>query len=182
MAILCGSAFMAGKGFFDMKTLYHTRIQSPLGEILLIGTETHLRGLYFVGQKRERPVPEGCVESAEPFTLAIARLADYFAGGSAPFDLPLELEGTAFQQQVWRALQAIPRGKTITYAQLAQNIGRPSAVRAVALANACNRISIIIPCHRVIGTNGSLTGYAGGLERKRWLLALEARESFALAE
>ena len=91
----------------------------------------------------------------------------------------MELEGTAFQQSVWRALQAIPRGQTLTYSQLARNIGRPSAVRAVALANACNRISVIIPCHRVIGANGALTGYAGGLERKRWLLEMESGEVLA---
>ena len=157
-----------------MNTPCHTFIESPLGAILLTGTSAHLRGLFFVGQKRERPPQPGSVESPGPFARVVEQLQEYFAGGRVEFDVPLELEGTAFQQSVWQALRAIPRGTTMTYSQLAAAIGKPSAVRAVALANACNRISIIIPCHRVVGTNGSLTGYAGGLDRKRWLLDLEA--------
>ena len=157
-----------------MNTLYHTTWDSPLGPILLIGTATHLRGLYFVGQKRQPPVPAESIASDAPFSQVRQQLDAYFKGGLAGFDVPLELAGTPFQQTVWRALQAIPRGETITYAQLAQRIGKPTATRAVALANACNRLSIIVPCHRVIGANGSLTGYAGGLARKSRLLALEA--------
>ncbi|MDB6117716.1 MAG: methylated-DNA--protein-cysteine methyltransferase [Verrucomicrobiaceae bacterium] len=157
-----------------MNTLHHTYYESPLGRILLTGTATHLRGLFFIGQKRERPVPPGSIQSDAPFATVLSQLDDYFAGKPVHFDVPLEMEGTPFQQTVWRALQAIPRGQTITYGQLARNIGSPSAVRAVALANACNRISVIIPCHRVIGANGTLTGYAGGLDKKRWLLDVEA--------
>lgn len=156
-----------------MNTLHHTFYESPLGAILLTGTSTHLRGLFFVGQKRERPVPPGSIAGDAPFELVIGQLKDYFAGKPMSFDVPLEMEGTPFQQNVWRALQMIPRGQTMTYSQLAKSIGNPAAVRAVALANACNRISIIIPCHRVIGADGSLTGYAGGLDRKRWLLDME---------
>ena len=156
-----------------MTTLYHTTMESPLGQVLLTGTDAHLRGLYFIGQKRERPVPAGSIESAAPFAAVRSQLDAYFAGKAVTFDVPMELEGTAFQRSVWQALQAIPRGQTLTYSQLARNIGRPSAVRAVALANACNRISVIIPCHRVIGANGALTGYAGGLDRKRDLLMRE---------
>ena len=140
----------------------------------LYRTATHLRGLYFVGQKRQPALTAESVASDAPFLEVKRQLDAYFEGGSEGFDVPLELAGTPFQQTVWRALQAIPRGQTVTYAQLAQSIGRPTATRAVALANACNRISIIIPCHRVIGSNGSLTGYAGGLERKSRLLALES--------
>ncbi|MDB6139866.1 MAG: methylated-DNA/protein-cysteine methyltransferase [Verrucomicrobiaceae bacterium] len=156
-----------------MNTLHHTWYESPLGSILLTGTATHLRGLFFVGQKRERRVPGCSIEGDGPFDQVRHQLDDYFAGKPVNFDVPVELEGTAFQQSVWRALQAIPRGQTLTYSQLAQSIGKPAAVRAVGLANGCNRISIIIPCHRVIGANGTLTGYAGGLERKRWLLEVE---------
>jgi len=156
-----------------MNTLYHTYHESPLGTMLLTGTATHLRGLFFVGQKREKPVPAGSIEGDAPFKDVLRQLDDYFAGKPVTFDVPLEMEGTPFQKTVWKALQAIPRGQTITYAQLAKNIGNPNAVRAVGLANGCNRISVIVPCHRVIGANGSLTGYAGGLERKRWLLDVE---------
>ena len=162
-----------------MNQHYHTVTTSPLGDILLMGTATHLRGLFFVGQKRERPIPEQSIESRAPFAAVCAQLDDYFAGKEVAFQVPLELEGTPFQEQVWKALQEIPRGQTVTYSQLACSIGRPKAVRAVALANACNRMSVIIPCHRVIGMNRSLTGYAGGLERKRWLLNLECGPLFS---
>lgn len=154
--------------------MYHTHFESPLGTILLTGTDSHLTGLYFVGQKRERPLPPGSIEIPAPFAAVLEQLKDYFAGRLDHFDVPVEFNGTPFKQTVWRALQTIPRGQTWSYTQLAQSIGKPGAVRAVALANACNRISIIVPCHRVIGANGSLTGYAGGLERKQRLLALEA--------
>lgn len=162
--------------------MYHTTYESPLGAILLTGTDSHLTGLYFVGQKREQPVPPGSVESAAPFAAVLEQLRSYFAGTLDRFDVPVEFNGTAFQQTVWRALQTIPKGRTWTYTQLAQSIGKPSAVRAVALANACNRISIIVPCHRVIGANGSLTGYAGGLERKLKLLTLESEGALQLGE
>ena len=117
-----------------MNTLYHTTYESPLGPVLLLGTATHLRGLYFVGQKRQPALTAESVASDAPFLEVKRQLDAYFEGGSEGFDVPLELAGTPFQQTVWRALQAIPRGQTVTYAQLAQSIGRPTATRAVALA------------------------------------------------
>ena len=112
-------------------------------------------------------------QQRDPFSLT-TRLAAYFAGEIAVIDeIPTATAGTAFQREVWRALRTIPAGTTISYGQLAQRIGRPSAVRAVGLANGSNPIGVVVPCHRVIGANGSLTGYGGGLHRKQWLLAHE---------
>ncbi|MEF9603194.1 methylated-DNA--[protein]-cysteine S-methyltransferase, partial [Paracoccus sp. PXZ] len=107
-----------------------------------------------------------------------AQITGYFAGDRAMFDLPLALHGTDFQQQVWRKLQRLPAGATISYAELARRIGRPSAIRAVARANGANQIAVVIPCHRVIGSDGGLTGYGGGLWRKQALIRHEA-ERFA---
>lgn len=106
------------------------------------------------------------------------QLHDYFSGRRNTFDFPLAPKGTPFQLDVWHALLEIPYGDTVTYAELARRIGRPSAVRAVGAANGANPIPVIIPCHRVIGSNGTLTGYGGGIERKQWLLALEGRRLF----
>lgn len=106
------------------------------------------------------------------------QLHEYFSGKRKTFEFPLAPKGTAFQLAVWNALLAIPYGDTITYAELAQRIGKPSAIRAVGAANGANPIPVIIPCHRVIGSNGTLTGYGGGIERKQWLLALEGRRLF----
>jgi O-6-methylguanine DNA methyltransferase len=111
---------------------------------------------------------------ARPLRAAAEQLDQYFAGARRRFDLPLDLPGTPFQQRVWQALSEIPFGETLSYGQLAARIGKPGAARAVGLANNRNPISIIVPCHRVIGADGSLTGYGGGLDRKRWLLAHEA--------
>jgi methylated-DNA-[protein]-cysteine S-methyltransferase len=107
-----------------------------------------------------------------------AQLGDYFAGKRRSFDLPLNLRGTEFQLAVWNELLNVPYGETITYAELARRIGRPSAIRAVGAANGANPIPIIVPCHRVIGSNGTLTGYGGGIDRKQWLLAHEGRRLF----
>lgn len=106
------------------------------------------------------------------------QLREYFSGKRKAFDFPLAPKGTPFQLAVWNALLEIPYGDTVTYAELAHRIGRPSAVRAVGAANGANPIPVIIPCHRVIGSNGTLTGYGGGIERKQWLLALEGRRLF----
>ncbi|MDR0479360.1 MAG: methylated-DNA--[protein]-cysteine S-methyltransferase [Burkholderiaceae bacterium] len=111
-----------------------------------------------------------------------AELADYFAGRRQRFDVPLDFIGTPFQQRVWRALLAIPYGATWSYAREAQHIGQPTATRAVAAANGQNKIAIVVPCHRVIGSNGALTGYGGGLSRKRWLLDLECGQEMALGQ
>ena len=106
------------------------------------------------------------------------QLREYFAGKRRTFDIPLALQGTEFQLAVWNELLRVPYGDTITYAELARRIGRPSAIRAVGAANGANPIPVIVPCHRVIGSNGTLTGYGGGIERKQWLLALEGRRLF----
>jgi methylated-DNA-[protein]-cysteine S-methyltransferase len=115
------------------------------------------------------------------FADIVEQLKDYFAGGLTRFDVPLELAGTDFQRRVWSELQRIPYGETISYGELARRLGQPAAVRAVGLANGRNPIAIVVPCHRVIGADGSLTGYGGGLERKAWLLDHEAAHHVSAA-
>src|SRR5262249_27166893 len=132
-----------------------------------------LTGLFMRNHKGWSGTDASWQRSEEPFKLVREQLAEYFAGERQKFDVPLKLAGTPFQQQVWRELMRIPFGTTITYAQLAQRIGKPAASRAVGHANGRNPVSIIVPCHRVIGANGKLTGYGGGLDRKDWLLAWE---------
>jgi methylated-DNA-[protein]-cysteine S-methyltransferase len=152
-----------------------TRYESPLGTMLLAATDRGLAGAWFVGQKHG-PDATGWREDAGHPVLraAVAQLRAYFAGERTTFDLPLDLQaGTAFQQSVWAALQAIPRGGTTSYAELARRIGRPTAARAIGAAVGRNPVSVVVPCHRVLGSSGSLTGYAGGLERKTALLQLE---------
>jgi len=160
-------------------TLYTTH-PSPLGELLLIGDGQSLTGLYMQAQKYARTVQDGWRPDAKPFRAVAAQLDAYFAGELRTFDLPLGLRGTDFQRTVWRALREVQFGSTTTYGELARRIGSPNAPRAVGLANGHNPIGIIVPCHRIIGANGSLTGYGGGIERKRWLLAHEARWSRGL--
>jgi methylated-DNA-[protein]-cysteine S-methyltransferase len=153
----------------------HTVIDSPVGPLTLLAVDDALAGLY-LSEHRYPPAPELFGEpDAGPFTEAAAQLSDYFDGRLTSFSLPLAMSGTAFQLLVWAALQAIPYGTTISYGQLAVQLGRPSAARAVGLANGRNPISIVVPCHRVVGSDGGLTGYGGGLERKEYLLALERR-------
>ena len=153
-----------------------THYESPLGTMLLAATDHGLAGVWFVGQ-RHGPDASGWREDPEHPVLreAIAQLSAYYAGERTTFDLPLDLQssGTPFQQSVWAALQAIPRGGTTSYAQLARQLGRPQAARAIGAAVGRNPVSIVVPCHRVLGTGGGLTGYAGGLERKTALLQLE---------
>jgi methylated-DNA-[protein]-cysteine S-methyltransferase len=152
----------------------YTHFKSPIGRLLLTTDGTALTGLY-MEISRKYPSTEGWVEdgTVAPLAEAARQLAEYFAGARREFDLPLRLQGTAFQQRVWRELTEIPYGETWSYGQLAKRINKPSASRAVGLANGRNPISILVPCHRVIGADGSLTGYGGGLERKQWLLAHE---------
>ncbi|SDC03331.1 methylated-DNA-[protein]-cysteine S-methyltransferase [Variovorax sp. CF079] len=160
---------------FKNTTIYSTHIESPLGGITLAATDEGLAGVWF-DRQRHWPDSSGWQTDAEHPVLreAAAQLADYFAGKRQHFDLPLDLShGTGFQQAVWQALLAIPAGRTISYGALSAGIGKPAAVRAVGAAVGRNPISVIVPCHRVLGTNGSLTGYAGGLERKSALLELE---------
>jgi methylated-DNA-[protein]-cysteine S-methyltransferase len=154
---------------------YYTYTEGPLGRMLFTADTDALTGMYFIGQKYEAaPRPEWAEEDHIPvFTALRAQLAQYFKGELGIFDLPLAARGTAFQQRVWEALLAIECGKTMTYGALAESIGFASSVRAVGAAVGRNPISVIVPCHRVIGADGSLTGYAGGLERKRALLLLE---------
>jgi methylated-DNA-[protein]-cysteine S-methyltransferase len=158
------------------------RMQTPLGNMLLVSDGDALTGAYFEGQKYEATPQAGWVEDATLPVLVDARgqLLEYFADARSGFDLPLAAAGTAFQQQVWQALLSIPHGQTRTYGEVAHMLGEPAAVRAVGAAVGRNPISVIVPCHRVIGADGGLTGYAGGLDRKRSLLALEAARNFAL--
>ena len=154
----------------------HVTIASPVGPLTLVASGGRLTGLYMDEQRHlpdwSRFGPAGDAASA-PFGAAIEQLGRYFAGELTRFDLPLELAGTPFQQQVWTALLDIPYGQTATYGELAAGLGKPAASRAVGLANGKNPISIVVPCHRVIGSDGSLTGYGGGIDRKRFLLDLE---------
>jgi methylated-DNA-[protein]-cysteine S-methyltransferase len=149
-------------------------VESPIGRLLLTSDGTALTGL-FTRPERKSYSTEGWAEDAgiAPLALAALQLNEYFAGTRRTFDLPMRLDGTPFQQRVWRELTEIPYGETWSYGQLAKRIGNPNASRAVGLANGQNPISILVPCHRVIGADGSLTGYGGGLERKSWLLAHE---------
>jgi methylated-DNA-[protein]-cysteine S-methyltransferase len=153
--------------------LLYTTIESPIGELLLLGDDQALRGLYVQdGRKRMRIAPDW-EQAASPFANVAAQLDEYFDGRRTTFDVPLAMHGTTFERRVWRALQGIPYGETASYGEVARRIGQPSAARAVGLANGRNPISIIVPCHRVIGANGALRGYGGGLERKRILLDVE---------
>ena len=152
-----------------------THYESPLGTMLLAASDRGLAGVWFVGQ-RHGPDSSGWREEPQHPVLreAVAQLAAYFAGERTGFDLPLDLQaGTAFQRSVWDALRSIPRGGTTSYAELARRVGKPQAARAIGAAVGRNPVSIVVPCHRVLGTNGTLTGYAGGLERKTALLQLE---------
>lgn len=153
-------------------TLRCRTVDSPIGPLTLAGRDGRLMHLRMVDQTYE-PSRDGWEVDDNAFPDAVEQLAEYFAGERTEFDLPLEMEGTAFQRTVWSALREIPYGETCSYGEIARNIGSPAAFRAVGLANGHNPISIIVPCHRVIGANGSLTGYGGGLERKRLLLDLE---------
>ncbi|WP_329518990.1 methylated-DNA--[protein]-cysteine S-methyltransferase [Spirillospora sp. NBC_01491] len=155
----------------------YTVLDNPFSRLTLVATDGALSGLY-MDLQRHRPPDEtfgvpAPDPTAEPFRSVTEQLAAYFAGELTDFDLPLNLRGTPFQQRVWAALQDIPYGETISYGELAVEIGNPSASRAVGLANGRNPVSIIVPCHRVVGSTGSLTGYGGGLERKRLLLDFE---------
>jgi methylated-DNA-[protein]-cysteine S-methyltransferase len=154
-------------------------VASPVGPLTLVAEDAGLVGLYMHDQ-RHRPDLDlagagGSEGAAAVLAAAAAQLEAYFAGELTTFDLPLAPHGTAFQQRVWSALRDIPYGETESYGALAQRIGSPGASRAVGLANGRNPIGIVVPCHRVVGADGSLTGYGGGLPRKRFLLDLERR-------
>lgn len=151
----------------------HTLIDSPYGPLTLVATDGLLSGLYMTEQRHRPPEETFGDRDADPFAEATNQLEAYFEGELKEFDLPMRLDGTPFQRTVWQQLQLIPYGETRTYGELAALLGKPNASRAVGLANGKNPIGVIVPCHRVIGTGGSLTGYGGGLDRKQRLLAFE---------
>jgi len=154
---------------------YFTTLSSPVGDLLLTSDGARLTGLYLEehgGGQTAAPSPDWRRDEA-PFREAATQLAEYFEGVRQSFSLPLAAVGTDFQRRVWAALAVIPFGETRSYGEIANAIGQPGSARAVGLANGQNPISIVVPCHRVIGANGTLTGYGGGLDRKRWLLEHE---------
>ena len=157
-----------------LQTVFYT---SPLGILRLRATATHVTEILF----RDNTEPQDRVGANAVLTDCIAELVAYFAGDLRVFTAPLAPEGTPFQQQIWDELQRVTYGATSTYGSLANGINNPKSVRAVGAANGANPIAILIPCHRIIGANGNLTGYAGGLHRKEWLLAHEARSAPELA-
>jgi methylated-DNA-[protein]-cysteine S-methyltransferase len=159
----------------------HAVIHSPIGPLTLIAQDGRLAGVHMEIMRYKPDADElGAAvasESDQVLAAAAKQLDAYFRGELTSFGLPLSLDGTQFQRSVWAALQTIPYGETISYGELARRIGQPSAYRAVGLANGRNPAAIVVPCHRVIGADGSLTGYGGGMDRKRFLLALEQRAS-----
>jgi methylated-DNA-[protein]-cysteine S-methyltransferase len=159
---------------------YFAKLASPIGELVALSNGRALTGLFTDAE--QAPADTGSfVEDRTAFHELEQQLAAYFGGMRRDFELPLALRGTAFQMRVWRALCGIAYGTTTTYAEIASRIGQPAAARAVGAANAKNPLAILVPCHRVIGSDGSPVGYAGGLARKRWLLTHERRASQARA-
>jgi len=155
---------------------YYDLYESPHGQMLLVADGEGLSGVYFDGQKYLPQVEPDWRRDAHQAALRQAKreLAEYFGGERKRFESPLAPEGTPFQQSVWKAISTVGFGVTITYSELARRAGFPGSARAAGAATGRNPISIIVPCHRIVGSNGSLTGYAGGLDRKRALLALES--------
>ena len=161
--------------------MHYCYLDSPIGRLLIAGDNDALRYIAFPEKSRPRKPERGWTESMQgAVAAAAAQLREYFAGRRKEFDLPLLTEGTAFQRRVWKCLQTIPYGETISYAELARRAGNPKAARAVGSANGRNHIPIVIPCHRVIAADGSLGGFGGGLDVKQRLLALESSGDGAL--
>lgn len=158
-----------------MSTNYYATFDTRLGRILTTASDEGITGLYFAGQKYEPAIGGTWTVAPGQAWLAAIRdqIGEYLAGARLTFDVPLDLQGTPFQQRVWRALLEIPAGTTVSYGDLAARVGAPTSARAVGAAVGRNPVSVIVPCHRVVGASGSLTGYAGGLDRKRALLDLE---------
>ncbi|HEY6129531.1 MAG TPA: methylated-DNA--[protein]-cysteine S-methyltransferase [Candidatus Acidoferrum sp.] len=159
-----------------MDSVYYSWFESPVGPLLLAGTSEGLKLVSFSAGRHSKSVDPEWREDGSAFVEVVSQLKSYFAGARTTFELPLVLEGTDFQKRVWTALRRIPYGETVSYKQLAESVGSPKAVRAVGAANGANPIPIIVPCHRVIGTDGSLTGFGGGLPLKKKLLELESRQ------
>lgn len=152
----------------------HQLLQTPVGPLHLAATSTGLSHAVWLTRDHGRPPGDGSVAAAQILNRATAQLDEYFESARHEFDLPLDLSGgTVLQQAVWRALADIPEGTTIAYSELADRVGHPRAVRAVGTAVGANPVSIVLPCHRIIGTDGRLHGYAGGLDAKSWLLTHE---------
>jgi methylated-DNA-[protein]-cysteine S-methyltransferase len=159
-----------------MSEMVYSSVESPIGPLLLAGDDAGLHFLSFASSRRAVRPEKGWKRDDGAFGEVKRQLEEYFRGEREEFDVPLAMEGTEFQLTVWHALRRIPYGETVSYGKLAERIGNPKAVRAVGLANGCNPIPIIVPCHRVIGSDGSLTGFGGGLPTKKKLLELEARQ------
>ncbi|ROQ35311.1 methylated-DNA-[protein]-cysteine S-methyltransferase [Streptomyces sp. PanSC19] len=157
-----------------MPAIRHTVVDSPYEPLTLVAVDGVLSRVHMTGQRHRPPEETFGEPDPRPFGEAIRQLDSYFAGELTEFDLPLNLIGTPFQLRVWQQLLRIPYGETRTYGELAEELGSPGASRAVGLANGKNPVSIIVPCHRVIGAGGGLTGYGGGLDRKQRLLAFES--------
>ncbi|MHA6203126.1 methylated-DNA--[protein]-cysteine S-methyltransferase [Dyella soli] len=159
----------------DANTLWYDEWASPVGVLRLVADDECLREIWFPHGRHRQLQPPHWRHAAEPLARARQQLEEYFAGTREQFDLPLRPIGTPFQREVWWELARIPYGATISYGELARRIGQPAAVRAVGAANGRNPLPIVLPCHRVIGSDGSLTGFGGGLPTKRFLLSLESR-------
>ncbi len=162
----------------DQQTLY-TEVQSPIGRLLLRGDGQSLHGLHMLQGRHPVAIEPGWRRSPAAFAEVESQLQEYFAGQRRAFQLSLTLQGTPFQRSVWEALQEIRYGETVSYGEIARRVGQPLAARAVGIANGRNPIAVIVPCHRVIGADGTLTGYGGGLHRKRFLLELEQAQAAA---
>jgi len=158
-----------------MTHVYYSHIASPIGLLFVTLEADHLTNVCIFQQKRTVEVQPEWIASERPFQSLTRQLNEYFLGKRRSFDIPIRFSGTDFQQLVWKELINIPYGTTTSYGELARRIGNPKAVRAVGLANGQNPIPIIIPCHRVIGSNGKLTGFGGGVHNKAMLLSLESR-------
>lgn len=156
-----------------METLFFSRIESPVGRLLVVASEQGLVRLEF--DRIPRELPQGWVENQERTALYVREMGEYFAGERTQFSFPLDLRGTDFQKRCWRALLEIPYGETRSYADIARAVGSPRGFRAVGLANNRNPIAIVVPCHRVLASDGTLCGYGGGLELKEFLLKLESK-------
>jgi methylated-DNA-[protein]-cysteine S-methyltransferase len=162
---------------FGSEKMNYCYLDSPIGTLLVAGDEAGVRRIEFPKNgKPGRPQPDWQESSKGPVSEAVRQLREYFTGRRTEFDLPLAPEGTPFQLGVWRHLRDIPYGETISYGELARRVGNPKASRAVGAANGANPLPIVVPCHRVIGANGKLTGFGGGLPTKEALLALERGE------
>jgi methylated-DNA-[protein]-cysteine S-methyltransferase len=164
--------------------LYSTTHKTPVGTLMLIASDLGLRAIHWPRAKSSRSAPVAAAHRSHDHPIlrrTVKQLDEYFAGRRTRFDIPLDLVGTRFQLAAWHALADIPFGETTSYGQQALALGVPGSARAVGAANGANPVCIVLPCHRVIGANGSLTGFGGGLERKRWLLDHEARLAGSLA-